>query len=111
MNWWGIQSQPKVRDLNDLQELVNWYQKKELKELWKLTPTASLWTLWLSKNEDIFINKGRKTHYTTKFINFKAKEWVLALELILPRKLIYMESLPTRSCVEKSLHKEKQAID
>ncbi|KAK1395020.1 hypothetical protein POM88_014076 [Heracleum sosnowskyi] len=92
--------------LNDKRDVVIWkggktvYTAKEGVELlnapqvWEIVLIATMWTLWLSRNNRIFSGSKVNVGETVKLRKLRSQEWALARNLILEDAVIWWESNP-----------------
>lgn len=56
---------------------------------------ASLWSIWLSGNEEVFRRIKRKEKLICNLIKLRSREWALATDLIIPEILNWWKSNPS----------------
>lgn len=71
------------------------FQVKILGKLWEGVLPATIWTIWLVRNELSFHNKTPNLLQTIQLIKFKSLSWGLALGIILRDKIAWWESNPS----------------
>ncbi|KAK1365949.1 hypothetical protein POM88_041510 [Heracleum sosnowskyi] len=80
--------------LNDTWVAINWFKVLDLKQVWEIVLIATMWTLWLSRNNRIFSGSKVNVGETVKLIKLRSQEWALARNLILEDAVIWWESNP-----------------
>ncbi|KAK1397860.1 hypothetical protein POM88_007723 [Heracleum sosnowskyi] len=94
LDWWGFQQRQIFQCLNDTWVAINWFKVLDLKQVWEIVLIATMWTLWLSRNNRIFSGSKVNVGETVKLIKLRSQEWALARNLILEDAVIWWESNP-----------------
>ena len=76
--WWSLQHIQSRHTSFSLYSLLNPDLPKHIKRVWKLVVAATLWTVWLARNEFCFRNSRLKEGTLQKLIFVRISKWGLA---------------------------------
>lgn len=82
LNWWYISHNGQVNNINSLWNSLAWFKDREVKETWKISIATVLWTMWLSRNEEVFRGTKRNAGRILSLMKIRTKEWAVALGLL-----------------------------
>lgn len=71
------------------------FKIKILSKIWEMVLAATIWTIWLVRNEKLFQGKEADLITVISLIKFRTLSWGLALGLILKEKASWWNSNPT----------------
>ncbi|KAK1360505.1 hypothetical protein POM88_044979 [Heracleum sosnowskyi] len=94
LDWWGFHLRPIFKCLNETWVAASWYKELELKQVWEIVLVATLWTLWLNRNQRLFNSSRVSLEGIVKLIKVRSQEWALERNIILEDALIWWESNP-----------------
>lgn len=109
LNWWWIPHNGQVNNINYLWNTLAWFKDREVKEAWKIFIVAVLWTMWLSRNEEVFRGTKRNAQRILSLIKIRTKEWVVALGLISTSQAERWNSLPSET-IRRSFLLQKEGL-
>lgn len=87
--WWKVYPvQHGMLHLSDLWKLSNNFSSKSLKSAWRIMVSATMWILWLARNQCVFDSKNVDSKNLLCLAKFHALEWC-QIQNILHKKSIH----------------------
>ncbi|KAK1383625.1 hypothetical protein POM88_021360 [Heracleum sosnowskyi] len=83
LDWWDFHHRHLLKDLKDTWDAVHCFKEEELKSVCKLVLIATLWTLWLNRNQRVFNNTEVRIEGVVMLVKLRSQEWAVATKKIL----------------------------
>lgn len=109
LDWWGLSNKNVFSNVTEMWGSSRWFKEGTMKKLWHLILVATVWTIWLKRNEVIFKNQQINPVQIIILVKFRVKEWALALDLLNKDTMIWWELNPMGS-VTRSVFLRKQGL-
>ncbi|WOH03993.1 hypothetical protein DCAR_0623398 [Daucus carota subsp. sativus] len=81
-SWWNISRNTFYRASNNLFRLLKFFSQKHINRIWKTVVAATLWTIWLARNEAIFNDVRLKQTDIHELIQLRVSIWGMASGII-----------------------------
>lgn len=82
-SWWSIKHDLLFKSGFSLQYILRLYKPKFVQQIWQIVVTATLWSVWLARNDLIFNNVKISKLGLQDLIFFRIEKWGLASKTIL----------------------------
>lgn len=80
--WWNISDLNFSRINRSIFHLLRLFKQKHINRIWETVVAATLWTIWLARNDYVFNHVRIKQHVMQKLIKLRISKWGLASKLI-----------------------------
>ncbi|KAK1361049.1 hypothetical protein POM88_045523 [Heracleum sosnowskyi] len=110
LDWWGHSNKNAFNSLSEMWSSIYWYSHPSLKKVWHMVIVATLWTMWLVRNETIFRNQKFNLGTTTFLIKLRVKEWALAVDLINKDTLAWWDLNPVGSITRSEILRKQTLL-
>ncbi|KAK1366051.1 hypothetical protein POM88_041612 [Heracleum sosnowskyi] len=96
-NWWSLILNQDLHFPGALHEIIERYKDASLKKAWKSVVAATLWSIWLMRNEKKF--RGGKLSGNDVFflIKVRVREWLMAGNMFKKEAMVWWDLNPTGS--------------
>lgn len=109
LDWWGFYYKPLPTNITDSWNMALWFKDASIRRVWKLTIIATIWTLWLSRNERVFNKTVISEASLMILLQKRSQEWNLATNFISQEHVKWWENNPvgvvtrTKDEIEKEI--------
>lgn len=109
--WWGVNFvQQNMIHMSALWNASSYFPSKSLKSAWKITISASLWSLWLSRNQCIFDSKGADIKNMLSLTISQASDWCQVQNLLSKELLLQWNHSPVSAISNAEGNKFKELL-
>lgn len=108
--WWQIQHNVlNLSSLESLWESAKFFSLKKARTTWKVVVSATMWVIWLARNNAIFDQKEQNSAGVLARVKQQSKDWCVAMGLILEESACWW-SLNPMGTLTHSAAKQKQDL-
>lgn len=96
--WWQVHlSASHFHSTTSMWDTTSIFRLKKAKLVWKIIISASLWVIWITRNDNVFAKNRQSQMDRLALVKLQSKEWCLASNLILKDALCWWNSNPMGS--------------
>lgn len=81
-NWWGFSSEFLRQTQMNIWKWLDWSNDQTVRVCWGITMAATLWSLWIRRNEALFQQRFQANEVTFSLVKFRTWHWCLANKLV-----------------------------
>lgn len=93
--WWGLADKVNIENLESMWRSRKIFSIKILRKIWELVLAATIWSIWLARNDKIFNGKEAVTPVLLQMIKFRSLSWGIAYGIILQSKSAWWSENPS----------------
>ena len=104
--WWNLQIAPAECTWHSLMMLFDRVHDTTLKPAWEITVAASLWVIWLSRNDTTFRNCRTKAEDRFSLVKLRAFEWCVLAGIVPHHSFMQWCKNPALNSAQFMAHKK-----
>ncbi|KAK1364861.1 hypothetical protein POM88_040422 [Heracleum sosnowskyi] len=101
LEWWGLSNLRMIADFDTMWESCRLFKELIMKEIWKTTLCACIWTIWLERNQRVFEHKESSVDNVMFWIKHRSAQWCLAAGFLVSETLNWWTVNPM-GCITRS---------